>query len=155
MAQRRLKIIIILTITLSLRTFGQSDSGRIILKPLIKLEKSVSTLSTADPQKADTIDRKTFCNNKTKEYNALKKKLIFRLDSAKKAVNILNEKEKGPYLHYLIIKDYKGSYFDWGYCRNSTMSHDYVDLLIKFEKQEKFRVYLDGFSSGQTFYRED
>ena len=135
-------------------TFGQIDSSKIILKPLAEIEKSISILSKPDAPRKDTIDRITLCKIKSQEYNELKKKLIIRLDSAKLAIKHLNENEKGPYFHYLVIKDTKESDFDWSGCTSVGRSHDYVRLDIKFEKQEKFRINLDG-TSGQTFYRED
>ena len=155
MARKDTKILIFILTTLSYCiTFGQKDTAKTVLKPIAEIEKAISIISKPEPQKSDTIDRITLCKRKSQEYHELKKKLEIRLDSAKLAITYLNENEKGPYFHYLVIKETKESYFDWNGCQSVRRSHDYVRLDIKFEKQEKFRINLDG-TSGQTFYRED
>lgn len=155
MVRKGIKILISILITvLCSIAFGQPDSAKLILKPLTEIENVTSILSKLKPQEKDTIDRITLCKIKYQEYRELKRKLAIRLDSAKLAITYLNENEKGPYFHYLVIKDTKESYFDWAGCQSTRSSHDYVHLDIKFEKQEKFRVKL-GETSGQIFYRED
>lgn len=146
----------VIFITVSISLFPQSDTTYIRVRSVDLLEKKIAVKMDSASKKTEMAeDRKTFCAQKWKAYDSLKIALRARLDSAKKAITILNEEEKGPYYHYLVIKETRQTYFDWEGCRNATMSHDYIDLSIEFRKHEKFRILPEGNSTGRVFYAED
>jgi len=131
------------------------------------IEKDIRSLKAY----RDTIEKRTCrvdtikqvrCKEKTAQYLAFRKKFLLKLDSADKVIYELNEKG-GKYCYYLLFG--KETYFHWGDCNIGTVENGVreilddedwaVDRKIEIVKCDKFNYDLNGFTSGQTFYRED
>ncbi len=102
------------------------------------------------------------CKEKTDQFLTLRKKYLFKIDSVDRVIRELNESNDGNY-YFLKMGVYTN--FDWEDCDTKVDSNgrkvkywscgsNMIDRIMTIEKIGRSRIN-SGFSSGQTFYRED
>ena len=153
------RIFIFTTLVFTIQcVFGQKSHIEIQLHSL----KAYYDARAKEFSKGDTMKLEP-CREKTIQFVASMKKYLFKIDSIEKVIQTLNEAASG---HYYILNMGKRTNFDWSDC-NTIIQPDgskasywggcganEIDCIMKIEKVERSRINT-GFTTGQTFYRED